>query len=186
MYYKSMIESVVRLPPKLFDRDLKDAILEQLKTDFEGQISPELGRVVYIIDVNDIEEGVLIPGDGAAYHKTTFTAINFLPENNEIIEGRVKDIAKFGAFVDFGSFEGMVHLSQAMNDFCSLTKQGSLQGKDTKRVLKVGDKVRARIVAVSFKEVTNPKIGLTMRQTYLGKLEWIEEDLKKAKKVSKK
>jgi len=37
----------------------------------------------------------------------------------------------------------------------------------------------ARVIAVSFKDVTNPKLGLTMRQQGLGKLEWIEEEHKK-------
>ena len=35
---------------------------------------------------------------------------------------------------------------------------------------------KARIIAVSYKDVANPKIGLTMRQEQLGKLEWIEEN----------
>ncbi|MBI2143480.1 hypothetical protein HYU20_04040, partial [Candidatus Woesearchaeota archaeon] len=34
--------------------------------------------------------------------------------------------------------------------------------------------------AVSFKDIANPKIGLTMRQPGLGKLEWIEEDAAKS------
>jgi len=42
----------------------------------------------------------------------------------------------------------------------------------------MGDKVRTRIVAVSLNERAprESKIGLTMRQPSLGKLEWIEED----------
>jgi DNA-directed RNA polymerase subunit E' len=42
--------------------------------------------------------------------------------------------------------------------------------------LKEGDKVRARIVTVSMKRGTRGKIGLTMRQPGLGKLEWIKEE----------
>jgi len=45
-------------------------------------------------------------------------------------------------------------------------------------VLRIGDQCRARIIAVSFKDVTNPKIGLTMRQAGLGKIEWIDEENK--------
>ena len=33
---------------------------------------------------------------------------------------------------------------------------------------------KARLIAVSFKDVSNPKLGLTMRQEFLGKLEWID------------
>jgi len=63
-----------------------------------------------------------------------------------------------------------------MDDFVSFSKEKVLTGKESKRGLKVGDKCRARIIAVSFKDLQNPKIGLTMRQTGLGKLEWLEED----------
>ena len=42
-------------------------------------------------------------------------------------------------------------------------------GKESKKSLKIGDKCRARIIAVSFKDLQNPKIGLTMRQPGLGK-----------------
>lgn len=43
-----------------------------------------------------------------------------------------------------------------------------------------GDKVRARVIAVSLneKEPRESKIGLTMRQTGLGKQEWLEADTK--------
>jgi DNA-directed RNA polymerase subunit E' len=61
-----------------------------------------------------------------------------------------------------------------------------LSGRDSKKVLKVGDLCRARVIAVSFKDITNPKIGLTMRQQGLGKLEWIEEEDKKPAKEEKK
>ena len=43
----------------------------------------------------------------------------------------------------------------------------------------------ARIVAISFK-TTPPKIGLTMRQPGLGKVEWIQEEKKKATALANK
>ena len=54
--------------------------------------------------------------------------------------------------------------------------------KESNRVLKEGDKVRARIVTIS-KKKDGTKIGLTLRQPGLGKLEWIQEDLKKEESV---
>jgi DNA-directed RNA polymerase subunit E' len=72
-----------------------------------------------------------------------------------------------------------------MDDFVSFSKEKVLSGKDSKRVLKVGDRCRARIIAISFRDVTNPKLGLTMRQESLGKLEWIEEEKEKPKKGKK-
>ena len=80
----------------------------------------------------------------------------------------------------------MVHVSQAMDDFVSFSKSGTLTGKQSNKVLKTGDAVRARIVAISFKDPRNPKLGLTMRQPFLGKKEWIEVETKFAAKAAKK
>jgi DNA-directed RNA polymerase subunit E' len=41
-----------------------------------------------------------------------------------------------------------------------------------------GDECVARVVAISYKAGT-PKIGLTMRQPGLGKIEWLSEEKKK-------
>lgn len=68
-----------------------------------------------------------------------------------------------------------------MDDFVSFSKSNVLTGRDSKRVLRVNDICRARIIAVSYKEVTNPKIGLTMRQSSLGNITWIDQENKKEK-----
>jgi hypothetical protein len=67
-----------------------------------------------------------------------------------------------------------------------------LVGVETKRDLKVGYKVRARVVSLSLSEISprDSRIGLTMRQPGLGRLEWITEAHKKTeekggKKVSR-
>jgi len=102
-----------------------------------------------------------------------------------VVYGKIKDIADFGAFINIGPIEGMIHVSQTMDDFVSFSKEKVLQGKDSKRSLKVGDKCKARVIAVSYKDLANPKMGLTMRQKGLGKLEWIDEDLGKTEKSEK-
>jgi len=185
MYYESQIEGVVRIPPEVFGQELESSVLAQLKEEYEGKITEILGRIIAVLNVNEIQEGTIIPGDGGAYHRVKFTALHFIPENNELIEGEIKEITKFGAFIDFGAFEGMIHISQTMDDYISLTKQNTLHGKESKRTLKAADLVRARTVAISFKDITSPKIGLTMRQPYLGKLDWIKEEIKKSKKAEK-
>jgi len=51
-----------------------------------------------------------------------------------------------------------------------------LIGRETKRDLKVGDVVRARIVSISIADSISKgvKIGLTLRQNFLGKLSWLK------------
>ncbi len=84
-----------------------------------------------------------------------------------------------------GVMRGMIHISQTMNDFVSFSKANSLLGKTSKRGLKTSDLCMARIVAISHKG-DEPKLGLTMRQPGLGKLEWVQEDKVKKQKEDAK
>jgi DNA-directed RNA polymerase subunit E' len=60
-------------------------------------------------------------------------------------------------------------------------------GKETKRKLMSGDQVRVRITAVSLGRAgSSGKIGVTARQPFLGKLEWIEYDTQKIKELTEK
>ncbi|MBW3002549.1 DNA-directed RNA polymerase [Candidatus Woesearchaeota archaeon] len=176
MFYKIELKDYIRVPPRYFDLDVKEAVLKSVKLKYDGLTNAEFGFVIDIVNVKDIGEGVIIPGDGASYYATTFEVIAFKPELQEVVVGRIKDIADFGAFLTMGPIDGMIHISQTMDDFVSFAKDKVLTGRDSKKVLKVGDLCRARVIAVSFKDITNPKIGLTMRQQGLGKLEWIEEE----------
>ncbi len=176
MFYRIELKDHIRVAPKYFGLDLKNALMKSAKLKYDGTIDQNLGIVVDVGAIKDIGEGVVIPGDGAGYYETTFDLITFKPELQEVVAGKIKDIADFGAFLSMGPIDGMIHISQTMDDFVSFAKDKVLSGRDSKRSLKVGDICRARVIAVSFKDVTNPKVGLTMRQPGLGKVEWIEEE----------
>ncbi len=182
MFYKIGLKDHIRIPPDSFGLGLEDAMVARIKSKYDGFISRDLGIVIDVLDVKSIGDGVLVPGDGAQYYKVEFELIVYEPEMQEVMIGSVRDIADFGVFMNLGPIEGMIHVSQTMDDFVSFTKDKVLQGKDSKRTLKVDDACRARMIAISYKDIANPKLGLTMRQPGLGKLEWIEEDLKKDKK----
>ncbi|MDD5650725.1 MAG: DNA-directed RNA polymerase [Candidatus Nanoarchaeia archaeon] len=182
MFYEVIAKGHIRIPPRLLEGDINEAIIKNLNDLLDQNISQELGIVVDVSEVIEIGEGVIIPGDGAAYYETKFKMIIFKPEMQELVLGKILEVADFGAFIDIGPIDGMIHISQTMDDFVSFSKSGELQGKESKRNLKVNDRCRARIVAISYKDIANPKIGLTMRQPMLGPIHYIDEDLKKAKK----
>ena len=182
MFYKIELKDHIRVPPDTFNLPIEEAIVKRVKVKYEGFISKDLGIVIDVSKVKEIGEGIIIPGDGAAYYKTTFELLTFKPELQEVVTGRIKDIVDFGAFINLGPLEGMIHVSQTMDDFVSFSKDKTLAGKESKKTLKVNDICRARIIAVSFKDPANPKLGLTMRQQGLGRLDWIEEDEEKETK----
>lgn len=184
MYKILTISDTVRVPPHMFGRPIKENIHRILMEKYEGILDKDLGFILSIVDVDKIGEGKIIYGDGAAYHPTVFDVLTYIPGLHEVIEGEIVDIVEFGAFVRLGPLDGLIHISQIMDDYVSYDpKREAIIGKETGKVLEKGDKVRARIVAVSLKEEKKrgSKIALTMRQPGLGKLEWIEEEKKKHK-----
>lgn len=186
MFYKLEIKDHIRVPPELFGLSREEAVIERVKTEYNGYVSKELGIVINVTKVKEIGDGIIIPGDGASYYEAVFDLLVFKPELQEVLLGRIKDITDFGAFITIGPTEGMIHISQTMDDFVSFAKDKTLQGKESKKVLKIGDLCKARLIAVSFKDPANPKLGLTMRQPGLGKLDWIEEEQKLSSKKEEK
>lgn len=174
MYKLVTVKDSVRVPPTLLGKDTKTSVQDALKT-LEGRQDKDLGVVLTITKVIDVGEGRIIFGDGGVYYDATYEMLVFNPEQNELIEGEVIDLAEFGAFVRVGPVDGLVHVSQITEDFMDYSKEGMLSGKESKRILKQGDKVRARIITISTKQIQNAKVGLTMRQPGLGKLEWLED-----------
>ena len=185
MFYLLEVEDHIRVEPKHFGLPTKEAVEKQLNETYVNKVNKELGYVLSVISVDKIEDGILIPGDGAAYYKSIFKIIVWRPELQELIYGTISDITNFGAFIQIGPAQGMIHISQTMDDYVSLNKTGTLSGKSSKRNLAKGDNCIARVVAISYKG-DSPKIGLTMRQPGLGKIEWLEEDKKKKEVAEKK
>jgi len=179
------LEDTVRIPPETFGNPLETIGYQQVKAKYEGMVDEELGYVIAVNNVKVSLVGKIIPGDGAAYHKVSFSLITFYPEIQEIVEGEVVEIADFGAFVRIGPVDALLHVSQLMDDFISYDeRQGVLIGKETKRKLISGDQVRARITAVSLGRAgSSGKIGVTARQPFLGKLEWVDHKVQKIRKA---
>jgi len=185
MFYVVDVEDYVRVEPRLFGLKTSDAVAKQLQETYADYHDKEIGEVIGVISVSEVGDGIIIPGDGAAYYNSKFTLIVWKPELQELVFGVIDEITNFGAFMNMGVMKGMIHISQTMDDYVSFSTSNSLLGKDSKKVLKKNDACLARVVALSYKG-DQPKIGLTMRQPGLGKLDWIKEEKKKAKKSVKK
>ncbi|MEA2032292.1 MAG: DNA-directed RNA polymerase [Euryarchaeota archaeon] len=185
MYTKIRAIDVVRVPPERLGDELRPTVKEMLQDNLEGRMDKKIGMVIAILDVVDMKEGRIIIGDGGVYYETVFDMLVFKPKMQEIVEGEVVEIVAFGAFVAIGPLDGLLHISQITDEYISHDEKGEkLVTKDTGKTLGEGDKLRARIVAISLNEMDpgDSKIGLTMRQPGLGKLEWIEEEREKEKK----
>ncbi len=174
MYLQAKVRDTIRVPPAKFSGNLDESILNIVRGDFEGMVDGDLGVIVAVTDAKRRGEGKIVPGDASAYFDSEITLLVYKPQVNEAVEGMISEATEFGAFLKTGPLEGLIHVSQIADDF--ITYDANLPGfvgRDSKRTLKIGDQVTARIVSVSMKNtIPDSKIGLTMRQPGLGKKEW--------------
>jgi DNA-directed RNA polymerase subunit E' len=179
MYRTIPVTNTVRIPPSELGYDQDEVVRKLVQKTFEGKLTKKHGLTVLATNIKRLGEGRVIHGDGAVYQRVAYDAVTFKPDVGEMVEGTICEVVEFGAFVRFGPLDGLLHMSQIMNDYLNvdLTNE-KLLGKESGRTLGMGDKVRARLVTVSLNELSprESKIGLTMRQPGLGKGEWTEED----------
>lgn len=185
MYRIITVEDKIRVPPAKLSADLKESVKESIEEQMAGLVDYRLGVVLAVVSVDNVGEGKIVAGNPGVFYNSRFRLLTFKPELHELVFGEVIDNTEFGAFVRMGPMDGLIHISQIMDDFVSYNNKNSVfMGKESKRTLKEGDLVRGRIISVSFGKEEN-KIGLTMRQPLLGTLQWIEDDKKKQKKEVK-
>src|SRR5918998_2544796 len=177
------MSDVVRIPPNRLTNSLKNTAIGILKEKYESMISPDIGYIIMIIDATANSIGKLVAGDGATYHRVNFKALTFFPKLQEVVEGEVVEITDFGDFVRIGPTDALLHLSQITDDYLrSDVKQGVIIANQSARSLKIGSRIRSRVTAVSLgKGAGMGKIGITCRQPFLGAVEWVADEIKKAK-----
>jgi len=184
MYRIVTVEDRVRVPPTKLGMNVHEAVYNSIAEQMEGMLEPRLGIILSVVEIVNIGEGKIVAGNPGVFYNATFKLLAFKPEMNEVVNGEVIDNTEFGSFVRMGAIDGLIHISQIMDDFVSFDDKNSVfLGKESKRTLKEKDKVRARIISVSFAGNEQNKIGLTMRQVGLGNLNWIAEEKKKVKKA---
>lgn len=175
MYKRLTIEDSVRVPPQHLGNNLEESVLNGLK-EKEGNIHPEIGVIMGIETVEEIEGGEIKPEDAGVHYHTKYKALVFEPELHEVINGEVIDLTEFGAFIRIGPFDGLCHISQVTDDYMNLDEENMMLTSDEQeKSLSTNDVVTTRIIAVSLGNQESNKINLTMRQPGLGKEEWIEQ-----------
>lgn len=83
-------------------------------------------------------------------------------EVGDVVEGKVARLTNFGAFVDLGGIDGLVHVSEISYDHVSKPSD----------VLKVGEDVKVKVLAI---EPERDRISLSIKQLQPGPWDDIEE-----------
>src|SRR3972149_6368609 len=95
-------EDVVRVPPERLRGGIDAPARQLTRAPPWGEGGGGKGRIVH--------------GDGAVYQSVKYDAVVFTPQLQEIVDGTVVEILKFGAFIRFGPLDGLLHISQVMDD----------------------------------------------------------------------
>ncbi|MGC8651829.1 MAG: DNA-directed RNA polymerase [Candidatus Micrarchaeia archaeon] len=177
MYYIYSIKDNFRLLPEYFVQNINDAATAILQKKYEGQIDKDMGVILSVHNVRNISDGQILPGDPSTHHDVEFDVLTYAPYVEEVVAGEVTEIAEFGAFVRIGPMDGLVHVSQILNEFLSFDRKAqSFVSKKSGKNLKKGDLVYAKISTISMKSsIKDSKIALTMKPEGLGKQEWLSK-----------
>ncbi len=190
MYMVVDDEDVLRIPPEMLGGDIDQILFQLSREKLEGKVrlieedtkDNKKYIIIAILSLERIGDGRIIPGDGGVYQRIKFEALTFKPELQEVIEGNIVEVKEFGAFVRFGALDGLLHISQIFDDRFDIDLENKrLIGKESKKDLRLNDRVRVRFVSLSLNEdnVRESKVGLTMRQPGLGKLDYLEKEATK-------
>ncbi|MEI3604720.1 30S ribosomal protein S1 [Pseudogracilibacillus sp. SE30717A] len=91
-------------------------------------------------------------------------------EPGHVVEGTVQRITDFGAFVDIGGVDGLVHISELAHTHVDKVSD----------VLSEGDKIKVEVLSV---DLDNDRISLSYKNTLPGPWSGIEERIKEGDKV---
>src|SRR4030065_2191838 len=109
-------EDVVRIPPERLGEDIDALARELTRTTLEGKVGPDRSLTLIASSIERVGEGRIVHGDGAVYQTVKYDAVVFLPQIQELTEGTLVGVLKFGAFIRFGPLDGLLPISQVMDD----------------------------------------------------------------------
>ena len=178
LYHLYTLSHIVEIAPDLFGLPKEESAYEILSRSYHGLLDPELGFIIAICDIIEVGPGKIIHGSAGTFHPVTFTVLTYTPVMHEIVEGEVVELVDFGAFIRLGPSDGLCHITQIANDKLNFDNLNArFSSAESGQSLEVGDLVRSRVIVVSVGSGRSGKIGLTMRQPFLGKIDYIQKEL---------
>lgn len=130
--------------------------------DFEGYKGQTLSFKIVELDKEKnrliLSHRAVVEEEKASHKKQVINQIHA----GDVLDGKVQRIAAFGAFIDLGGIDGLVHISQVSHEHVS----------DVNEVLAVGQDVKVKVLSV---DPANERISLSIKDTLPGPWSNIEE-----------
>ncbi len=180
MYTLEVREDTIRIPAEYIreGQSLSQHVDRLAHQAFEGKFDDDDNFVLVTYDHEMVGRGKIIHGDGAIYQRVRFKAILFKLGANEVVDGGISEVLDFGAFIQLGPLEGLLHKSQILEEPITIVhNETKIIGSKTGIVMGRGDTIRSRVVTLSLNQhdPRSSKIGLTCKQPGLGSPFWSEE-----------
>jgi len=130
--------------------------------DFEGYKGKLLSFKIVELDKEKnrliLSHRAVVEAEKASQKKQVINDI----QAGDVLNGKVQRIASFGAFIDLGGIDGLVHISQVSHEHVS----------DVSEVLSEGQEVTVKVLSV---DPENERISLSIKETLPGPWSNIEE-----------
>ncbi|WP_155590607.1 30S ribosomal protein S1 [Lysinibacillus cavernae] len=130
--------------------------------DFEGYKGKTLSFKIVELDKEKnrliLSHRAVVEAEKASQKKNVINQI----KAGEVLDGKVQRLASFGAFIDLGGIDGLVHISQVSHEHVS----------DVSEVLAEGQDVKVKVLSV---DPENERISLSIKETIPGPWSNIEE-----------
>lgn len=132
----------------------------QISMSYVEDLNSYIGKTisVKVLEFDEDKNKIVLSGKEAEKDKNNIKKMQLFQKisKGDVLEGVVKRLAKFGAFVDLGGVEGLIHISDLSWEIVS----------DPSQVVNVGDKVKVYVIdfdknssriSLGFKEISqNP------------------------------
>ena len=130
--------------------------------DFEGYKGKTLSFKIVELDKDKnrliLSHRAVVEAEKASQKKNVIKQI----KAGEVLDGKVQRLASFGAFIDLGGIDGLVHISQVSHEHVT----------DVSEVLAEGQEVKVKVLSV---DPENERISLSIKETMPGPWSNIEE-----------
>ncbi|KAG2485051.1 hypothetical protein HYH03_016149 [Edaphochlamys debaryana] len=160
MFLVTQIEDQIRVLPQDLTKAPVDAVTTVIEQRFVDKVIPNLGLVVTIYDVLNIEGGFVYPNDGAAFFKVQFRVVVFRPFVGEIIVGKLKSCSRDGLRVSLDFFDDVIIPEHALQDPSFYDESERLwvwkfDGNDM--YMDLQEPIRFRVQSVKFNPTPTPQ-----------------------------
>ncbi|WP_411953335.1 30S ribosomal protein S1 [Alkalibacillus sp. S2W] len=140
-----------------------------VETFYVDDLSVYQGKTleVKIIEVNEERNRIILSHKAVEESEKQLKKKQLLQsiEVGDVLEGVVQRVASFGAFVDLGGIDGLIHISQLSHDHVNQVEDA----------VEVGQKVTVKVLTV---DRDTERIGLSIKELQPGPWEGVELKLK--------